>query len=555
MTNDNNTEISADEVMKEYPNNYKPEIGGRNKIIAENFAPMSTADNIVNSKGHIIHPVSYDNQFPILLKDRPNGKQLILKWHMEPKIEVEQPAPPSPAKTPGLVGAFAAAAGQEPTLKITYPRMRLITKSLFYLAKEGVIFSADDFINTREDDISFMDVATKAGYISSIFELHSWIGRADDMQKLWDATPKAGQVQVTDFEDRITNLRVRNRPKFVIPDKLNKTELFARDVDGFCPFDDPRTWHQWDDIVIALSNVNAPDENVITKAELLQNGANGKSFIESSTDVNVFYDKIRPYLKEHDDALTRKELIDLDLKNIVRTLDSKFKLCKGYTALKDLANDPIVDVNQIDGTGNVTKLMSVMYDNVLDFVDVLLEAGANPDLRVGPEERSALYHAIHNKNTGCVKAIVTALEDKYKDEPTLLLEALTCICEGHSIDRIETELNFDRACIAIVKNAIDKIIDPILDMSISEMLEHVHKTRKIVHIVMTADRLDDIFHPDRWEGDPKGMKQLADSLPESEIQFQLSGQDGRPDFASLLSGANASVIKSMTGYDDEPESP
>ncbi len=400
-----------------------------------------------------------------------------------------------------------------------------------------------------------MQAATQEERATDIFKPEFWVGREDDMQKLWAATPTAGQVQVPDFAKISAEVRFKSKPKLIIPNKLDKAELFAQDEDGFCPLDDVRTWKNWYIIREALQNVDNPDDNALTKAELLQIDASGKPFLHTAhNEARVFFDDVRTYLKEHGDAITREELKAAGLSDIISSFDNIFLGLKNIEVFANYAADPIADLDAHISDGQRTALSYFAMDGMTKKVMVLLEAGANPDTRDKDTNINSLAHAFVSGNAYVIHDIIKALEHQYQDDRLSLLDALTASRSGesyllqHSVYGLGSEAGLE-----IIEDAIEKVIDPIWDMSIEEMRETEINGRTLLQIVTAAGRLDLLFSPERWEGNPRGMKEFSDTIrPNIEIQYQLSGKDGRPDFNALLSALNASAIKSMTGYDDGP---
>lgn len=109
-----------------------------------------------------------------------------------------------------------------------------------------------------------------------------------------------GQTPLHRASDETLRQVLRHYRKAPLPDPeaVTKETLFAKIEDGLCPLDNPKTWHQWDELAQSL----AARGEIITKADLMRTNQDGKTWLERAVECRVF-DRVAASLAATGDAL------------------------------------------------------------------------------------------------------------------------------------------------------------------------------------------------------------------------------------------------------------
>lgn len=99
-------------------------------------------------------------------------------------------------------------------------------------------------------------------------------------------------------------LRQYHKAAQLNPEEVTKEALFAKNEDGLCPLDNPKTWQRWDELTHAL----AKRGESITKADLMQTDKDGKTWLERAVECRVF-DRVSTSLAAKGDALNMDDFM------------------------------------------------------------------------------------------------------------------------------------------------------------------------------------------------------------------------------------------------------
>lgn len=445
-----------------------------------------------------------------------------------------------------------------------YSAMNIIDELMEELLKHGEVIHAADFIqSTSGSGQSALDWAAKKNVLKKIFQPRLWINRVEDMEYLWENVPNHGKSQVQNYDEIRSQVMRLSKPEFKIPHSLRKHDLFQKDEDGLSPLDDHRTWKNWDRIASALDRVVAPEMPTaianafseiapgirhLTKKELMKPGDNGKPYIQIAAEAGVLH-KVGEYLAEKDDPLTREDLINAGLESFAKDADKqlhKAALDGDDENLQKLANGGVADIESRQGKDGYTPAMVCASKGHSNGVWTLLLAGADPDARTGKNQSvSLLWLSAKHADDTAVSTVISGLKEKYGEDALGLLGALTTINSSVTPAQAARDVGHSKSSDAIEK-AVDEVANVIADLPLDQLGTSKVNGKSALDLLITASRLKSVFTSARWNGNPRGMQEMAGQIPKEELDKQLSGKDGTPTYGQILSQVNAGTIKGMS---------
>lgn len=434
----------------------------------------------------------------------------------------------------------------------------VVDQIMAHLQDHGEHIQTQDWLQTKSGKSNLLDWAVQKGVVGKIFQPQLWDNRLDDMEDLWHHVSENGRKQVPDYEALRRRVRF-STVRFDIRPGLKKSDLFKPNDEGYVPLEDTRIWRRWNEIIPALAGgqnqgllVNAFSEfdleKTITKADLMAQSPSGKTFIEIAIEAGVL-SKIAKHLEERGEPLTRQDYEELGLEDVIKDIDQKLYNAaeKGeINTVSTLAFTGVANLDANHGSSGYTPSIAAGQKGHSKVVVTLLEAGSDPDARSEKTKSlSLLWVCSKNTDEKAVDATVEALKEKYESDPVALLGALTVINNSMTPQQAAEDAQKPGSA-NIIRKAADEAVQAVAALDTKGLLATQNGRKCGLDLLIANNRLSAVFTVSKWRGNPRGLGELAGQVSREELVKQLSGEDGIPTYAQILSQVNAGTIKGMS---------